>query len=232
MQNFSKPTLLDAIIWDWNGTIMDDVEISVDAINTVLRRRNMKTIVVHEYREIFRFPVSEYYKDLGFTFEHESFEVVGKEFIVEYENRWHTSPLQKGIHNVLQSFRAAQLKQYVLSAASLDMLSRLVAHYQIGAFFQDIAGLNDIYAAGKIDLGKQLIARTKMDPQRTLLIGDTSHDAEVAKALGVKAIMVAQGHESATRLQKTGFPVARNSTELMQMLKQAVSPRRAIWMAR
>lgn len=219
MQNFTKPISIDSIIWDWNGTIMDDVAISVDAINTVLRNRNMKTMAIAEYREIFRFPVSEYYKDLGFTFEKESFEVVGKEFISEYEARWHASPLQHGIQNVLQSFRAAKLTQFVLSAASLDMLSRLVAHYKIGEFFKDIAGLNDIYAAGKIELGKQLIAKTKIDTDRTLLIGDTSHDAEVAKALGVKAIMVAQGHESAARLAKTGFPVALNAAELLQILK-------------
>ncbi len=206
----------EAVIWDWNGTIMDDVAISVQAINAILTRYNMKNLAVDKYREIFRFPVSEYYTDLGFDFREGEFEKVGKEFIDEYEARWQTSPLQHGVQEVLEKFKALAVPQFVLSAASLEMLTRLINHYAVGSYFQHFTGLSNIYASGKLQIGKELIKTCNLNPERTLLVGDTSHDAEVAKSLGCHAILVARGHESASRLQKNGVPVVENATEILK----------------
>ena len=65
------------IIWDFNGTILDDVSIGIESVNIMLSRRKMKTIdSVEEYREIFGFPIKEYYKRCGFDFEAEDYETV------------------------------------------------------------------------------------------------------------------------------------------------------------
>jgi phosphoglycolate phosphatase len=206
----------DAVIWDWNGTLMDDVTISVQAINAILTRYNMKNLALNQYREIFRFPVSEYYKDIGFDFREGEFEKVGKEFIDEYEARWQASPLQLGVPDVLQKLKALAIPQFVLSAASLEMLTRLISHYAVGSYFQHFTGLSNIYASGKLQIGQELIKTCNLNPDKTLLVGDTSHDAEVAKGLGCHAILVARGHESASRLQKNGVPVVENATEILK----------------
>ena len=69
------------IIWDWNGTLLNDGWLFVEVMNIVLKRRKMKPITLDSYREIFRFPVKDYYMKLGFDFEKESFESSGLEFI-------------------------------------------------------------------------------------------------------------------------------------------------------
>ncbi len=213
----------DAVIWDWNGTIMNDIDIALDAINVVLKKYNRSTVDLERYLEIFRFPVKDYYRDLGFDFSDVSFESVGKEFIDEYESLWKSTTLQKGITDVLHFFQAHNKSQCVLSAAAQESLLRWISHFRVGHFFHDVIGLDNIYAAGKLQIGKELVARAKLVPSRTVLIGDTSHDAEVAAGLGCHCVLLAHGHESAERLQQTGFPVVRGPQELLSWVKPQIS---------
>jgi phosphoglycolate phosphatase len=66
--------MIDRIVWDWNCTILDDLAISVESINTMLDARNMLTFGnVEEYYKHFRFPIESYYKSAGFDFEKEPY---------------------------------------------------------------------------------------------------------------------------------------------------------------
>ena len=71
------------IVWDWNGTILNDVNICVDVINALLKRRRMKEISINEYKNSFCFPVINYYKKLGFNFKKESFDSIAVEYMNE-----------------------------------------------------------------------------------------------------------------------------------------------------
>jgi phosphoglycolate phosphatase len=73
------------IIWDWNGTLFNDVELCANVMNLLLTQESLPNISIKKYKEIFTFPVVEYYKIAGHTFERNSFEVLGKQFMVEYE---------------------------------------------------------------------------------------------------------------------------------------------------
>ena len=61
------------IIWDWNGTLLNDGWLFVDVMNSILRQRKMETITLEKYRNIFGFPIKDYYIKLGFDLEKESF---------------------------------------------------------------------------------------------------------------------------------------------------------------
>ena len=70
------------VIWDFNGTLLDDVKLCFDLLNKMLSKRGFETVTIEKYKEIFRFPVKEYYRLAGFDFEREPFEVTAVEFIV------------------------------------------------------------------------------------------------------------------------------------------------------
>ena len=61
------------IIWDWNGTIMDDLEFCVGLINDILLSENKPKLSNEEYQSIFTFPVIEYYKLAGLDTSEENF---------------------------------------------------------------------------------------------------------------------------------------------------------------
>ena len=75
------------IIWDWNGTIFNDAGLSLELTNGLLSKRKLPVLTLEEYRNVFTFPVKDYYSLAGFDFTKESFEKVGREWMDEYEKR-------------------------------------------------------------------------------------------------------------------------------------------------
>lgn len=203
------------IIWDWNGTILNDVDLCVELINNLLSARNLNTIAKPEYKNIFTIPVRDYYKKLGFDFDTESFEIVGREWMDQYESRKFECGLYKGIIEVLDKINALGIGQSILSAYSQHTLEELVGHFGLTKYFTHIVGLDNIYAAGKMHLGRDLIKRLGNGKGETLLIGDTLHDLEVGLEIGADCVLVADGHQSFERLSGNGAVVIRSINELI-----------------
>ncbi len=205
------------IIWDWNGTLLDDVELCVSIMNSLLVKRNFAAISLDYYREIFSFPIIEYYEKLGFDFSNESFETIGTEFIVSYEKKRAQCALMPDATKTLHHFADLGLTQSILSASKLDYLLDAVGGYKLDEFFMEINGLDNHYASSKVDIGVDFVARHKFDPASILLIGDTIHDADVAKALGVDCCLIANGHQSQKRLATCGVAIADSLKELRDL---------------
>jgi phosphoglycolate phosphatase len=190
------------IIWDWNGTLLNDVWLCADIMNNLLNKRSLPEITLEKYREIFTFPVEDYYLKAGHSFENESFKVIGKEFMDEYELKKVECRLFPGAVNVLQSIRDLGIDQYLLSAYKQESLIDFVRQFGLDEYFLSVKGLNHIYADGKLKLARQLIAEisNKKNTSKTLFIGDTIHDFEVASNLGADCLIITSGHQSLNQL--------------------------------
>jgi phosphoglycolate phosphatase len=144
------------LIWDWNGTLFNDVILGVEIINKLLNLNNLPLITYEQYRNIFTFPVSDYYKKAGFDFEKVLFEVLGKMFMDEYESRKYEMNLFEGARELLHFVKEKGIKQSVLSAYKQDTLLEVLQHYGIQDFFENISGLDNIYAGSKEQIGLEL----------------------------------------------------------------------------
>ena len=195
------------VIWDWNGTLFDDAQLCVDVMNRLLAARGLAALTPERYQELFGFPVVDYYRRLGFDFSREPFEVVGSEFMAGYERRRLEGVLRPEAPAVLAAFRRAGIGQSVLSAYRSDTLVELVAHFGIRPFFEAVIGGDDHYARGKTEQGLQWMRQAGLSPREVLLIGDTVHDFEVARAMGAACWLVTCGHQSPARLRACGVPV-------------------------
>ncbi len=195
------------IIWDWNGTLWDDTWLCVEINNHMLQRRGLPPITIKTYRDKLCFPVDQYYCQLGFDYETNPYKILAEEFIAEYERRRFECVLQDGARELIQALHSRNIPQAVLSAYQHDTLLQAVDYFELTPFFSDIIGLDDIYAAGKVENGKKYIAGLDIAPGEVLFIGDTLHDFEVAEAMGVNCALVANGHNSRSRLEVCGFPV-------------------------
>jgi phosphoglycolate phosphatase len=202
------------IFWDWNGTLLDDIDICIDSMNAMLDRRSMKRITKNRYKEIFNFPVIDYYRVLGFDFTRFSFEALSVEFISEYNFRVHLASLHKSVHNILETFRRSNKTQVIVSAMEQNMLEDLLKQHALSGYFHEVLGLNDIYANSKVHLAQSYIDRNNIKPKQITLIGDTIHDAEVAKEIGANLILISHGHHSHKRLTRNGGKVIRKLDDL------------------
>jgi phosphoglycolate phosphatase len=203
------------IIWDWNGTILNDVDLSLDLINGLLKERSLKTITLDDYRKIFTLPIKDYYSTAGFDFEKESFEIVGKQWVDEYERRKFECKIFDGVIDVMEKIKAMGIGQSILSAYSQHTLEEMVDHFGLAKYFTHVVGLDNIYAASKLHLGQQLIKKLGNVKGETLMIGDTEHDHEVAVEMGADCVLLAGGHQDKDRLLARGVTVLNNIGELL-----------------
>ncbi|MCX6092788.1 MAG: HAD family hydrolase [Candidatus Bipolaricaulota bacterium] len=197
----------DAIIWDFNGTLVDDVDLALRSINTMLARRDLAPVTRDVYRSVFGFPLSEYYARLGMDLSGETMQGLADEFHDEYLPGLPKCELQDGVREILDRAARAGSRQFVLSALEEFVLRQAVGNLGIADRFVAIYGLNHRLADSKLERGRELSGRHELDGRRVVFIGDMDHDAEVAEALGFEVALVAQGHQSGERLRACGYRV-------------------------
>ncbi len=200
------PNRYQAVVWDWNGTLVDDAWLCIYALNTLLEKRRRPLETLDLYRRRFRFPVRSYYEELGFDFQVEDIQALSLEYISAYNARRFECRLQAGSRELLAEFSARGLRQMILSAYQQDMLRETIGHYNLTSFFESIRGLQNLQALGKSELGRELLNATGLAPEKVLLIGDTEHDGEVADSLGVDCLLVGHGHYAWERLRTMRWP--------------------------
>ncbi len=206
------------VIWDWNGTLLNDTRVCIVSINHMLTRRGMPPLDDTRYRELFTFPVQDYYIDLGFDFTKESFEKLSVEFIQHYRKLQVGASLHDNAPELLQSFRNAGIGQVILSAMERSTLIGDISARGIAGFFDEILGVDDHYANGKAEIAREFLSASTINPGAVILLGDTRHDFEVATLLGCECILVANGHHSYERLRDTGAPVQKNLAGVLNLL--------------
>ena len=187
------------IIWDFNGTILDDVEAGILSVNKLLSNRRLPIIPDKEYyRNVFRFPIIEYYRALGFDFDAEPYEVLAPLWVEEYLKNSKNSPIREGFKTAFDTFKSLGLRQHILSATELTMLRSQLRELSIAEDFDGIYGLDNIHAHSKTDLAK--VWRAENQDTKVLFIGDTEHDFATAKAIGADCALVCGGHHSKDKL--------------------------------
>lgn len=207
-----------AIVWDWNGTLLNDVDHSIHSMNELLAERNLSLINKEYYKRIFRFPVKDYYSDIGFNFDVEPFESVGIAFMDAYKTHISNMNLFDDSLETVQKLHQKGYVQHILSAMEQNLLFEMTEKAALHPYMSSINGINNHLGGGKIGLGKLFTQKLNHAPEECLLIGDTTHDAEVAIACGFQCVLYSGGHYSHERLQKTGFPIIEKLSELMTVL--------------
>ncbi|MCC6954567.1 MAG: HAD family hydrolase [Deltaproteobacteria bacterium] len=202
--------LIRHVIWDWNGTLLNDAEHALKALNRSLCARDLPALTLERYREIYEHPVRLIYERAGVDLSKESLSVLTDEWHVQYTAGLDEVELHEDALATLQLLREEQVTQTILSTLPHDLLGESVRKRGIGQFFARIQGLDDRLARSKAPNGLALLSQVGASPASTIMIGDSSHDAEVAELIGAQCILVARGLESEERLKRHGLPVCRN----------------------
>lgn len=202
------------LIWDWNGTLLDDVSAAVNALNRMLVSREASPITVEHYRRRFGFPVRPFYAELGVDLDKWDWDDICKDFhdfvAAEPQN------VRADAFTALSLARDLGFRQCVLSALRQDLLEDALERNGLREFFDFVYGVDNLDGASKLQRGRELVDAIGLGIRDSILIGDTLHDAEVAKALGVGCILVSCGHQSPDRLVAAGCAVVPSVTEAVR----------------
>lgn len=206
------------IIWDFNGTILDDVAIGLECVNLMLSSRGLASVEgPDQYRRLFRFPIIEYYRMAGFDFEKDDYyTVLAPEWIRLYTARMERCGLCPEATETIGQIRGMGVPQLVLSATELGQLKEQLSGLGALDWFDEILGLGNIHAHSKAELAVEWKRR---HPEAVpLFVGDTEHDAETARAIGADCLLYVGGHQSKERLAGCGCPLIESLSDVCRYL--------------
>ncbi|MDY5730718.1 MAG: HAD hydrolase-like protein [Eubacteriales bacterium] len=208
--------MVPCIVWDWNGTLLDDVAVSILARNKVFPKYHLPLLQSEEeYRNIFCFPVKEYYLRSGIL--EKDYATVAQEWFDAYTEYFPQAMLRENAIEILQYFNSLGIKQVIISACQKDLLLQQLAYFGVDGFFQDVLALEDIHAKSKVSLAENY---AKKYAHQYFVVGDTSHDLDMAKAMQAKMIFISNGHESLQKMRLHN----QNIVHSLLDLKNEVNP--------
>ncbi|WP_416971607.1 HAD family hydrolase [Streptomyces sp. 4F14] len=197
------------VVWDWNGTLRDDVQDHLDALNTTLPDLGHAPITLERYRAEHRTPIRAFYDALlGRTLTDQEWHDADTAFQLELAQ--HPVRLQPGARDLLLGLRARGIRQSLLSLSLHNRLLTEVRAVGITGLLDRVDGRHEPVSGSKAPAMARHLAALgpATDPARTLVIGDTVDDALAALSVGAVPVLHTRGLHSPERLATAGVPVA------------------------
>ena len=207
------------IIWDWNGTLLDDFPLVLDAVDHTVRIRGGQPVTADDYRQHYRRPVRLFYEVLtGQAITEAAWQDIDADFHHFYNDRALEPSLFPEARRLLSDNIAAGRSQSLLSMYYDCHLRSVVDHHAIVDSFNLIQGLQGAPGSAKaehLETHLRTLAELGTRREQTVMIGDTPDDAAAAQAHGIPVILFDGGSHNYDILQAVGVPVATTLNEAM-----------------
>ncbi len=191
------------MFWDWNGTLLDDLDYSLGISNDFFQKKGIETLSKQSYQEIFTIPISDYYQNLKLDEKSIDPDEVTDHYLSNYEKNRDTIGLFQGAYDCLKALSTTQVTQVLFSAAHISELEFQVNHHQISDFFEILSGSDDFLGGSKRDRGLKL--KSEYSFKEGVVVGDTLHDLEIGKEIDFETVWVSEGHQSLSRAKGQSF---------------------------
>lgn len=208
--------MLKHIFLDFNGTIINDVDLCLELLNKLLASQNKPSVDINKYKDIFTFPIKKYYEAAGIDFNIESFESLAVKFIEEYQPKSLLCGLYSCVIETLEYLKNKGVKLYILSASEKNNLIEQCKHYDIVKYFDEILGIDNIQAKGKTDIAIEFVNKNHIKFDEAIFVGDTLHDFEVSQAMNIGCRLVSCGHQSKEVLKAANVKIYDDIRGLME----------------
>lgn len=202
------------IIWDWNGTLLNDISASLASVNDMLAMRGKPPIDIDFYRECIGVPIIKFYEKT-FDMDKEDYSVIIKQYNEGYLRHLDACGLTDGVTEIIDYFEKCGVKQVIVSSSNNSLLVQNVTKYGIFERFDAVLGAADFYAGSKIERAENYLNKNSGEGCRVLVVGDLEHDAEMAEKLGADCVLLTSGHENRERLYAANAKVISDVRELI-----------------
>ncbi|MFB7672678.1 HAD family hydrolase [Kitasatospora purpeofusca] len=222
----STPPSRVRIVWDWNGTVRDDVADHLAALNATIPDLGGGPVNLETYRAEHRVPIRAFYDQLlGREITDEEWRRGDAAFLAVLDER--PVRLREGVRQLMLRLRAGGHGQSLLSLAPHERLVREVHKTGIGGLLERIDGRTGPSVSTK---GPALAAHLEAlgpdtDPASVVVIGDSLDDAAAALELGAYPVLHTGGLHSAARLATAGVPLVDTLEEAVVVGLAAVRAR-------
>lgn len=208
--------MIGTIVWDFNGTVLDDAGASVAAVNRMLRRRGLPPITLEWYRKNLCMPLETFYA--GIRIAGEPIEALSAEFQLHCARE--ERPVFPEVRAALARFHAAGLRQLLLSSLHQQTLEEAVKERGIAPYFEIIAGRGDHTLGDKREAAKAYLKKENIAPNSALFIGDLITDWELANYVGAHGALIPKGHQDQSVLLAAGARVIADASQIDMLMEE------------
>ncbi|MFI6417594.1 HAD family hydrolase [Streptomyces sp. NPDC050842] len=211
------------LVWDWNGTLLDDISAVIGASNAAFAEIGIEPITLERYRELYTVPVPKFYERLmGRLPTDEEWTVMDGAFHRHYWVRAEACALTLGAAELLAARQASGFTQSLLSLAPHAELIPLVRRHGIAERFVRMDGRVGDSTDGKSGHMVRHLEALRVSADRVVVIGDAADDAVAAAHVGAKAVLYTGGSHSRASLERVGVPVVDSLAEAVSVAEELV----------
>ncbi len=176
------------LIFDWSGTLVDDLGPVIEATNAVLEHYGVEPLDRESFRRRFRLPYSEFYQELLPDTPLEELEALFRPAFDGAESSVFVLPHSQ---NKLEWCREQGIRCFVLTSMDPGAFEKQLDEFNLRHFFEaTYSGVVD-----KRELIHQLLETHALQADETAFVGDMTHDVETARHGGVSSIAVLSGYD-------------------------------------
>lgn len=206
------------IVWDWNGTLLDDVEIVIAAVNAGLVPFGAGPIDTDAYRTHYTRPVRLFYEQLlGRTILDPEWLRLDDLYFEAYQATAATAALAPDATAALSLAQQKGADQSLLSMAPHEHLIPIVDQHRLTPFFREIRGTSGDRGGAKATILADHLATLEVAAGDVIVVGDTPDDAAAAAHVGAGAVLYDGGSHHRTDLERVGVPVVSTLSEAVEL---------------
>jgi phosphoglycolate phosphatase len=185
------------IVWDWNGTLLDDSDLVLECVNLILARVDFTPISIDKLREIQTAPFEVLYRSLGIP--QEKIDILLSEnhiFHDYYESRSDSAPLRKGASDLLHRLKKNNVSNIIVSNHITDQIVRLLKKHDIQGLFDNVMAFSNSATQFSHPKGERVrhhIEAEGLNASNALIVGDTREEIGIARDLGMESIAITGG---------------------------------------
>ncbi len=208
---------IKTVIWDFNGTLIDDAEAGILAVNDMLTKRSQKPIDKVQYAAAVDTPIWKFYEKV-FVKGSITPEEAMVEFDTGYEKYLSENPLMEGALEMLRYFKEKDINQLVVSASHIDKVSARLKELNLYHYFDRVLAHSDYKAGDKTYLAKEYLKEKCISPENVVVIGDCVFDYNMAEGIGASCILTTKGHQTRRELSQTKALIVDSLTEIKNIV--------------
>lgn len=218
-----KPTL----VFDWNGTLLDDASALLETTNAILNRFGHAAIDMNTFREHCDVPLSLLYCSLGMsTDEVAAIDQDGSAIFHDtYEPLASKAELRAGARSMLELARQQAASSIIVSNHIVDPLRSQLRRLEIDGYIDDVIAFESratqYQSMSKGERLRLYMQKNNIEPASTFIIGDMPVEIDIARNLGLTSISITGGFVSEWRLRaaRPDYTVEHHH-ELLPILKR------------
>jgi phosphoglycolate phosphatase-like HAD superfamily hydrolase len=206
------------LVWDWNGTLLDDLAIVVEAVNRSIAEFGLNAITEADYRDHYTRPVRNFYDRLfGRAIDDEEWPRLNTGFHDVYFELSLEAALVPGAHEAMDLLEDAGWSQSLLSMSPQDWLEGIVERLGLTERFALVDGLSGPTGGLKAAQLDEHLRNLGIEGGSVAVVGDTPDDVAAARHVGATPILFHGGSHHREILEAEGVPIAETVVEAVEI---------------